>query len=218
MASKIPSQTCIWSVLAAQIHSELTRQESRIWRLSGFREEYGGPAEGDPYRERELKTLIEEIAGLLVQAAALDAEDRQFANISRRRVGRPPGVITPFLAPALLSLFGRCHGRAGRQSLVIATTTDGKFKQGEAGELFLFIGTIIRPLNQYLTTELGRTPLSASRLARFALENRRRVVQALTRCEAKPAAKEVAVALKRELRPFVRALQGAFAMSEEYTP
>jgi hypothetical protein len=217
MVSKIPSQTYVWSVLAARIHSELTRQESRIWRLSGFQAEYGGPAEGDPYRERESKALIKEIAGSLVQAAALDAEDRQFVNSSRRRVGRPRDVITPFLAPALLSVFGRCHGRAGRQSVVIATTTNGKFKQGEAGELFLFIDTIIRPLNQYLTTELGRTPLSASRLARFALENRRRVVQAVTQCEAKPAAK-VAVAPKRELPPFVRALQGAFAMSEEYTP
>jgi hypothetical protein len=218
MQSEVPSPNFIWGVLASRFQSELKLQKSRIWRLSGFREEYGGPAEGDPYRERELKTLIEEIAGSLVQAAALEAEDRQFANISRERVGRPPDVITPFLAPALLSLFGRCHGRAGRQSVVIATTTDGKFKQGEAGELFLFIDTIIRPLNQYLTTELGRTPLSASRLARFALENRRRVVQALTRCEAKPAAKEVAVDPKRELPPFVRALQSAFAMSEKYTP
>jgi hypothetical protein len=97
----------------------------------------------------------------LVQAAALEAENRRFGNGSSRRAGRPKDVMTPFLATALLSVFLRCHNRAGRQSVVIGTTIDGKSQQGEAGELFWFIDTIIRPLNQYLTTELHRGSLSA---------------------------------------------------------
>ena len=212
MQSEIPSQTYIWSDLASRIQSELELKKSRIWRLSGFRKEYGGPAEGDMYRERELKALIEELAGLLVQAAALEAENRQFANNSGRRPGRPQDVMTPFLARELLSVFLRCHDRAGRQSVVVGTTIDGKPKQGEAGDLFWFIETIIRPLNQYLTTELHRKPLSASRMARFALADRRRMKQALEQSVAKPSAKGAAVAKKPQLHPFEIALQEVFAM------
>ncbi len=216
MQSEIPSQTYVWSVLASRFQSELELQKSRIWRLSGFRGEYGGPAEGDPYRERELMALIEEIAGLVVQAAALEAENRQFANSSGRRRGRPKDVMIPFLAPKLLAVFSRCHDRAGRQS--VATSVDGKITQKEAGELFLFIDTIIQPLNQYLTTELHRRSLSAARLARYALDDRRRMTQALEQREARPSPKKAAVAIKRELPPFVRALQGVFAMREEFSP
>ena len=136
--------------------------------------------------------LIEEIAGLVVQAAALEAENRQFANSSGRRRGRPKDVMIPFLAPKLLAVFSRCHDRAGRQS--VATSVDGKITQKEAGELFLFIDTIIQPLNQYLTTELHRRSLSAERLARYALDDRRRMTQALKQREAKASAKKAAVA------------------------
>jgi len=173
MQSEIPSQTYVWSVLASRIQSELELQKSRLWRLSGFRREYGGQAEGAPHRERELMALIEELVGLLVQAAALDAEDRQFAKSSGRRAGRPLDVIIPYLAPKLLSVFLRCNDRAGRQSIIIPI--DGK--QKEAGRLFQFIDTIIQPLNRYLTTELHRRPLSAARLARYARVDRRRMAQ-----------------------------------------
>jgi hypothetical protein len=68
-------------------------------------------------------------------------------------------------------VFLRCHGSAGRKS--VATSSDGKLKQKEAGRLFEFINAAIQPLNQYLTTELHRRPLSAARLARFALAEHR---------------------------------------------
>jgi hypothetical protein len=216
MQSKVPSQTFIWSVLASRLQSELELQKTRIWRLSGLRGEYGGPADGDFYRERELNAQIEAFTGLLVQAVAHEAANRQFTNNSSRRVGRPRDVMTPYLARELLSVFLRCHDRAGRQS--VATSIDGKITQAEAGELFQFIDTIIQPLNQYLKTELHRRPLSAARLARFALNDRRRLVQALKRSEAKPSSKEAAVVIKRELPPFVRALQSVFAMSGEFSP
>ena len=82
----------------------------------------------------------------------------------------------------------------------------------EAGDLFRFIETIIQPLNQYLTTELHRKPLSASRMARFALADRRRMKQALEQSVAKPSAKEAAVAKKPQLHPFEIDLQEVFAM------
>jgi hypothetical protein len=186
MQSEVPSQSFIWGVLAPRFQSELTLQKSEIWRVSGFLEEYGGTADGDFYREREQQALIEELTGLLVQAVIREVADRQFANSSSRRAGRPRDVVTPYLAPELLSVFLRCHDRAGRQS--IATSIDGELKQTEGGPLFEFINALIQPLNQYLTAELHCKSLKASQLARFALDKRREDKQ----IEAKAAAKKQA--------------------------
>jgi hypothetical protein len=179
MQSQVPSESFIWGVLAARFDSELTLQKSEIWRLSGLLEEYGGAADDDFYREREQKALIDELTGLLVQAVTTEAMHRQFYNGSGRRAGRPPDAIIPYLAPALLLVFLRCHDSAGRLS--VATSIDGEFKQKEAGRLFEFIKAAIEPLNQYLTTELHRRPLSASRLARFALAEPRRIAEEMAR-------------------------------------
>jgi hypothetical protein len=212
MQPEVPSQSFVWGVLAARFQAELTLQKSEIWRLSGLLEEYGGTADGDFYREREQKALIEELTGLLVQAVTHEAANRQFTNNSSRRAGRPSDVVIPYLAPELLSVFLRCHDSAGRQS--VATSIDGKPKQREAGRLFEFIKAIIQPLNQYLTTELHRRPLSSSRLARFALDDRRRIAKKMKQSEAKASAKKAAVATKRQLPPCVIALQRVFAIPE----
>jgi hypothetical protein len=127
--------------------------------------------------EGEEHRIIEELTSFLVQAAALEAQE--ITNGSGRRVGRPRDVMTPYLAPELLSVYLRCHNSGGRQS--VATSTDGKLGQKEAGLLFEFIKGTIEPLNRYLTTELHRRPLSASRLARFALGERLRVVRVAKR-------------------------------------
>jgi hypothetical protein len=55
--------------------------------------------------------------------------------------------------------------------------------------LFEFIKAVIEPLNQYLTTGLRRLPLSASRLARFALAERQRMAREIER-KAKALAKK----------------------------
>ena len=192
MQSEVLSESYIWGVLAPRFQSELTLQKSEIWRLTGFLEEYGGPPDGDRDRELEQKALIAELTGLLVQAVAHEGADQQFGNSSSRRVGRPPDVVIPYLAPELLSVFLRCHDKAGRQSVV--TSIDGELKQKEAGPLFEFINALIQPLNQYLTTELHCFPLSAERLARFALDKRREEAEAA----AKKAAKKAAVAMIRQ--------------------
>jgi hypothetical protein len=93
----------------------------------------------------------------------------------------------PYLAPDLLLVFLRCHDSAGRKS--VATSIDGKLKQEEAGQFFEFIKAVIEPLNRYLTTELRRLPLSASRLARSALRKYRDDAKELKRSQAKAAAK-----------------------------
>src|ERR1700694_5458939 len=185
MQSQLPSQSHVWGVLAVRFQSELTLQKSEIWRLSGLLEEYG-PAVDDHNREREQKAIIEELTGLLVQAVTHEVAERQFANGSGRRAGRPREVIPPYLAPELLWVYLRCHDSAGRQS--VATSIDGKLKQKEAGQLFEFINVLIQPLNQYLTTELHRkVPLSAARLARFALDKRREEAEAAAKKAAKKA-------------------------------
>ena len=187
MQSEVPSQSFVWGVLAPRFESELTLQKSEIWRFSGLLEEYGGAADNDFYREREQKGLIDELTGLLVQAVIHEAENRQFTNNSVRRAGRPSDVMSPYLAPELLLVFLRCHDSAGRKS--VATSIDGKLKQKEAGQFFEFIKAVIEPLNQYLTTELRRLPLSASRLARFALAKRQRMAREIER-KAKALAKK----------------------------
>jgi hypothetical protein len=194
MQSEVPSQSFMWGVLATRFQSELTLQKSEIWRLSGLMEEYGGPAEGDFYRQREQDALIETLTGLLVQAVDYEAASREFHNNSGRGVGRPPDVMTPYLAPELLAAFLSCHSSAGRQS--VATSIDGIIKQKEGGRFYEFIKVLIQPLNQYLTTELHRKPLSASRLARFALEKQREDKE----LEAKASAKKAAAAIRRASR------------------
>ena len=211
MQAEVPNQSFVWSVLAPRFQSELTLQRSEIWQLSGLQEEYGGPADDDMYRERELNALIEALCGLLVQGVIREIADRQSANCSGRRPGRPRDAMIPLLAPELLLVFLRCNDRAGRQS--VTTSIDGKITQKEAGQLFEFIETVIQPLNRYLTTELGRKPLSAARLARFALDDRRRDARMLRRSEARGLAKEAAVAEKRQLLPLEDA-QGVFAIPE----
>jgi hypothetical protein len=188
MQSQVPSQSFVWGVLAARFDSELTLQKSEIWQLSGLLEEYGGTADGDFYREREQKALLDELTGLLVQAVTKEAASPQFTNNSSRRVGRPRDVMSPYLAPELLLVFLRCHDSAGRKS--VATSIDGKLKQKEAGQFFEFIKAVVEPLNQYLTTELHRGPLSASRLARFALAERRSIARAIKRSELRALAKK----------------------------
>ncbi|HMJ28191.1 MAG TPA: hypothetical protein VK512_05695 [Xanthobacteraceae bacterium] len=54
------------------------------------------------------------------------------------------------------------------------TSTGGELKQEETGPLFNFLKTGIQPLNKYLVDDLHRMPLSASRLARYALAERKR--------------------------------------------
>ena len=188
MQSEVPSQSFVWGVLAPRFQSELTLQKSQIWLLSGLLEEYGGAADDDFYREREQKALIDELTGLLVQAVTNEAASRQFTNNSSRRVGRPRDVMSPYLAPELLLVFLRCHDSAGRKS--VATSIDGKLKQKEAGQFFEFIKVVIEPLNRYLTTELHREPLSASRLARFALAERQSIAREIKRKELKALAKK----------------------------
>ena len=188
MQSQLRSQSHVWGVLPLQFESELTLHKSEICRFCGLSEEYGS-ADGNFNREREEKEIIEELTGVLVQAVALEARDRQFTNSTgRRAVGRPIDVMIPYLAPELLSVFLRYHNSGGRQS--VATSIDGKPGQKEAGLLFEFIKATIEPLNHYLTTDLHRRPLSASRLARFALLERQRIARAIKRSELRALAKK----------------------------
>ena len=212
MQSEVPSQSFVWGVLASRIQSELTLQKSEIWRRSGLLEEYGGPADGDMYRERDLNALIEALCGLLVHGVIREIADRQSANRSGRRPGRPRDPMIPFLGPELLLVFLRFNDRAGRQSAT--TSIDGEIRQTEAGPLFEFIKMVIQPLNRYLTTELHRKSLSASRLARFALDDRQRIARELKRSEARRLAKKAAVVEKRKLLPLEIALRGVFAIPE----
>jgi hypothetical protein len=192
MRSEPPSQSLVWGVLPARFQSELTLHKSEICRLSGLLEEYG-PAGANYTGEAEEHKIIEELTGFLVQAVARDAAAQQITNGAGRRVGRPRDVMIPSLGPELLSVYLRCHNSGGRQSA--ATSIDGRLGQKEAGLLFEFIKAAIKPLNDYLTTDLHRRPLSASRLARCALHERRHVARLIKWNKLIAGAKKPAVAV-----------------------
>ena len=123
--------------------------------------------------------MSDEIAGYLVSAMALDTQARQISDRTDRGVGRPRDVIIPDLGPKLLSFFLRCHDSAGRQSVL--TSNAGQLAQMETGPFFNFVKTAIEPLNEVLVTELHRKPVSAARLARYALKERRHNLSAARR-------------------------------------
>ena len=90
--------------------------------------------------------------------------------------------MTRQLGPRLLTMFLGYHPSAGRHSVL--TSIDGRLVQKEDGPLFNFITAAIEPLNKYLVEELHWKPLSAARLARYALAERRRDLQAARRRRA----------------------------------
>ena len=182
MESQLPSPSYVWGMLPVRFEIELTRHRSEICRLCGLYEEYGSD-DGNFNAQREENEIIDELTKFLVQAVAEDAEVRQISNNDGPSAGRPGEAMSPYLAHALLLVYLRYHNSGGRKS--VATSVDGKLKQEEAGPLFEFIKAAIEPLNRYLTNDLHRRPLSASRLARVALSERRWIVQELETLDKK---------------------------------
>jgi hypothetical protein len=171
LQSALPTLSFVWSVLGKEITEGLKDREAALWRLAGLDEEYGPPGENFT-GQRELKEMADEITAFLMGAVALELEARQTASRHDRGVGRPCDVMTPYLGPSLLSFFLRCRDSAGRQSVL--TSIDGQLAQMEAGPFFEFVKIAIEPLNDVLVNKLHRRPLSAARLTRYALAERRR--------------------------------------------
>ena len=96
---------------------------------------------------------------------------------SEPKVGRPCDALTPALGPRLLDLFLRYNTKAGRHSVL--TSIDGRLVQKEAGHFFAYVKAVIEPINDYLVRELNWKPVSAGRLARYALKERRRRLLAM---------------------------------------
>jgi hypothetical protein len=174
----LSSPSYVWNVLGNKFEAGLKDREAELWRLAGLDEEYGPPSENFT-GERETKEMIDEVVAFLMGATALEMEARQSANRTNRGVGRPRDVIIPYLGPNLLSFFLRCHDSAGRHSVL--TSIDGRLAQEEAGPFFEFVKLAIEPLNEYLVTELHCKPLSAARVARYALAERRPNLRAAKR-------------------------------------
>jgi len=167
----LPSQSFVWGELPDRFMAELKANEAELWEFGGITKMFG-PV-GDNYAgASEGNSLIEQVLKFLLNGIAFDLENREVENRIGRNVGRPRDVITPYLAPEMLSLFLCYQGFGGRHSVM--TSIGGELKQEETGPLFNFIRTGIQPLNNYLVDELHRRPLSASRLARYALAERKR--------------------------------------------
>ena len=74
-------------------------------------------------------------------------------------------------------MYLRYNSSAGRHS--VWTSIDGKLVQEEAGPFFAYVKAVIEPINDYLVGELAWKPISAGRLARYALAERRRRLLAM---------------------------------------
>jgi hypothetical protein len=168
----------MFGVLPPRFEKQLVEQKEKIWELSGLFEMYG-PLGDNFTGKAEGEELIKELVGHSVRSLALEMEDLEISNELGRQVGRPRNWLIPELAQRLLSLFLRYRDSAGRHSVL--TSIDGKFAQMEGGPLFEFFKAAIEPLNQYWVTELHRKALSPARLARTALEQRRRNMRATRR-------------------------------------
>jgi hypothetical protein len=166
----LPSQAYVWTVLMPRLEAGLAQQKTKILDLCGLYNVFGPPGDGFTGELEGDQNMIE-LTGLLVLAFA----HHMVGQIARLRVGRKAGrprdILTRELGPSLLTFFSRYHPSAGRQSVL--TSIDGRLAQEEAGPLFNFIKAAIEPLNEYLVEELHWKPLSASRLARYALAERR---------------------------------------------
>jgi hypothetical protein len=167
----LPSQVYVWTVLAPRLEAALAEQKTKVLDLCGLYDVFGPPDEDGFTGELEANQNMIELTGLLVLAFA----HHMVGQIARLRVGRKAGrprdILTRELGPSLLTFFSRYHPSAGRQSVL--TSIDGRLVQEEAGPLFNFIKAAIEPLNEYLVEDLHWKPLSASRLARYALAERR---------------------------------------------
>lgn len=174
----LPSQAYVWTVLMPRLEAALAEQKTKILDLCGLYDVFGPPGDGFTGELEADQTMIE-LTGLLVLAFAHDMVDRIASLRVGRKAGRPRDILTRELGPTLLTLFLRYHPSAGRHSVL--TSIDGRLAQEEAGPLFNFIKAAIEPLNEYLVEELHWKPLSAARLARYALAERRHNLQAVRR-------------------------------------
>jgi hypothetical protein len=163
-----PGEIEFWDKLAPRFFADLRTRQATLWRLSGLEKKYGPCHHLNG--EYQADEMVNEIAVFSMNAVVIDMDARRKTNPSRR--GRPPDVITPVLAPDLLGFFLRYNNSGGRHSVIVMV--DGKKKQEETGRLFQFFKEAIEPVNQYLVNDLGRKPLSPARLARSALQERRR--------------------------------------------
>ena len=166
-----PSQEFVWTVLAPRIEEYLTERKLTILELMGLYRLFGPPGAGFT-GELEGDEAIKELTGQIVISFCEDLIERIQSAASERRAGRPCDVLTRALGPRLLDLFLRYNPSAGRHS--VWTSIDGKLVQEEAGPFFGFVEAAIKPINDYLIGEPKWKPVSAARLARYALADRRR--------------------------------------------
>ena len=166
-----PSQEFVWTVLAPRIEAYLTGRKLTVFELIGLFRLFGPPGDGFT-GELEGDEMIKELTGQIVVSFCEDLIERIQSAASERKAGRPCDVLTRALGPRLLDLFLRYNPSAGRHS--VWTSIDGKLVQQEAGPFFEFVKAAIEPINDCLVGELNWKPVSAARLARYALAERRR--------------------------------------------
>lgn len=168
-----PSQEFVWTELAPRIEAHLAERQRTILELMGLDRFFGPSGAGFP-GALEGDEAIKELTGQIIVSFCEDLEESVGAE---RKAGRPCDILTRALGPRLLDMFLRYNPSAGRRS--VWTSIDGKLVQEEAGPFFEFIKAAIEPVNDFLVGEQSWKPISAGRLARYALAERRRIALAV---------------------------------------
>ena len=171
--NKIPTEEFVWTVLMRRIEQQILKRKLEILELCGFYEMFGRPGP-DFTGEQEGEAAIKELIGWIVTSFAEDLQDRCDRARSEQKAGRPCDVLTREVGPKLLDFYLRYSLSAGRAS--VWTSVDGKLVQEESGPFFEFSKAALQPLNAYLE-EMGWKPVSAARAARFALAERKRMLE-----------------------------------------
>lgn len=152
----------------------LRKRSRRFWSGLAYIA-WSGPV-GDGFTGKEEgDEVIKELTGQVVISICDDVIERIESAATERKAGRPCDMLTRVLGPRLLDMFLRYNSVASRHSVL--TSRDGKLVQEETGPLFWFFEVAIKPINDCLR-ELNWKPISAGRLARYALAKRRRSLQA----------------------------------------
>lgn len=177
-----PSEHTVWTVLMPRIEANLTERKSIILESMGLYRLFGPLGKGFT-GELEGDEAIKELTGQILVSIGEDLTERNENARSERKAGRPCDVVTRELGPRLLNMFLRYNPSAGRHS--VWTSIDGKLVQEESGPFFEFIKAVTEPVNEFLVGENWK-PVSAGRLARYALAERRRVALARQARAASP--------------------------------
>jgi hypothetical protein len=169
----LPSDKRFWGEIVPRIESAVQDRQEELAQLIGIYREFGPKGKGFT-GESEIDQCMAELVKFLVLAICYQLEARERASQSGLGlpVGRPRNHMIRYLGPQIVAIFHRYSDTGGRHS--VWTFSDGRLTQEETGPLFTFASLMVAVFNEIVAEELRLPPLSAARVIRNGLAERRR--------------------------------------------